>query len=122
MYLAYTYATSQIAYSKAASSPIFQIQMNGVYFNKAFCNYAGNDTVTSCPPTNCQLATCNSRNIQANYGADYCTGQTATGPTPANTVGCGIQASTRRRFHCIHDGTAPHFLISRRSLGPILTA
>ena len=48
-------------------------------------------TVANCPPTNCQLATCNARNIQAEYGADYCTGQPATGPNPSNTLGCGIQ-------------------------------
>ena len=91
MYLMYTFTNSYLQPANAAGKAIFQLSLANIAYNNRTCNYAGSDTVATCPPTNCQLATCNPRNIQAEYGADYCTGQPVTGPTPSNTIGCGIQ-------------------------------
>ena len=89
-YLKYAYSNALIQLARAAGTPIFQLSLSGLAYNNATCDYR-TVTVASCPPSNCQLATCNSRNIQSDYGADYCTGQPVVGQTPATTVGCGIQ-------------------------------
>ena len=72
MYLQYTYSASFFTAVKAAGTPIFQLSMSGLAYNNATCNYtvAGGATVASCPPSNCQLATCNSKNVQADFGAE----------------------------------------------------
>ena len=94
MYLMYNYTSAVLGVnglsSQLANTPIWQVTLNGMRFNDQTCNYATGATIATCPPNNCQLATCNARNIQANYGSDYCTGQSPVGPTAANTIGCGI--------------------------------
>ena len=95
MYLMYNYTSAVLGVnglsSQLADTPIWQVALNGMRFNDQTCNYtAAGVTIATCPPNICQLATCNARNIQANYGADYCTGQSPVGPTAANTTGCGI--------------------------------
>jgi len=89
MYLQVTYTSLDMTFVTSSAFPgggIFEISPQGLFWHNRACNYAGTDTVASCPPTNCQLASCNSRNIMEGFGADYCTGVTnPTGPTVANT-------------------------------------
>jgi len=104
-YLQYTYTYASLA-TQPGGDPngyqaslgvgtgvgIWSVSLFGLKYNNRTCNYAGADTVASCPPTNCQYAQCQGRNIQADFGPDYCTNYSnPTGPTPQNTVGCGIQ-------------------------------
>ena len=102
MYLQYTFTSATIAPANAAGANIFQItSLKGLnYFNQS-CNYqTAGVTPLTCAPSNCQLATCNVRNILEEFGSDYCTlsyytaltGNPApVGQTVAGTVGCGIQ-------------------------------
>ena len=87
----------QLNISSSLRTSLFQAALNGVYWNDQFCDYtAPGVTLSSCPISTCQMAACGPRNIEASYGADYCTGRTwATGVNVANTVGCGVQILAR---------------------------
>lgn len=62
----YQYMTLN-AFINATQNTLWSLSPIGLFFNGATCDYT-TVSLAACPPTTCQLATCNIRNIEADFG------------------------------------------------------